>query len=212
MNNTIKQNYQLKMEGMLSEIPNGITPKLMLHACCAPCSSYVLETLANYFDITIVYYNPNIYPKAEYDKRLGELRKLINVINSKNKIDILEVEYDEESFYDISKGLENEPEGGERCHKCYYLRMSKIAFLAQKYNYDYFTTTLSISPYKDAECLNRIGEVLEKKYGIRYLYADFKKKDGYKKSIELSKKYSLYRQDYCGCKFSIIEKEETLIN
>ncbi len=208
--NNIKENYQIKMEHIIANIPQNSVPKLMLQACCAPCSSYVLEILSNYFQITIVYYNPNIYPYEEYIKRLDEVKKLIKLIKSRYPIDILEVEYDKAAFDDISKGLEFEPEGGARCHKCYYLRIEKVALLAKKNNYDYFTTTLSISPYKNAEVLNNIGAFLENKYNIKYLYADFKKKEGYKRSIELSKKYNLYRQEYCGCEFSIQKKEETI--
>lgn len=206
----MKENYQLKMEEIIHSIDSDRAPKLLLQACCAPCSSYVLELLSNYFQITILYYNPNIYPFSEYEKRLGEVRKLIKLINGKNSINIMEVDYDSTSFDSISKGLENEKEGGIRCHKCYYLRMKKTAKLAKEYNYDFFTTTLSISPYKNAQVLNRIGEVLEEKYHVRYLYADFKKKEGYKRSIELSKQFNLYRQEYCGCKYSIPKKEETL--
>lgn len=206
----MKENYQIKMEEIIHSIDSNKVPKLLLQACCAPCSSYVLELLSNYFKITIVYYNPNIYPVLEYEKRLTEVRKLVKLIKTNNPIDILEVDYDNNSFKNISKGLENEKEGGVRCHKCYYLRMEKVAELAKKYNYDYFTTTLSISPYKDAQILNRIGEVLEEKYQVKYLYADFKKKEGYKRSIELSKQFNLYRQEYCGCKYSMPKKEETL--
>lgn len=206
----MKENYQIKMEKIIESLPENYVPSLLLHSCCAPCSSYVLELLSNYFKITIVYYNPNIYPKTEYDKRFKEIDKVLNQISVKYPISVLEVEYDSEKYDDISKGLEDEPEGGERCHKCYYLRMEKTALLAKELHYDYFTTTLSISPYKNASVLNRIGEVLEKKYQVNYLYADFKKKEGYKRSIELSKQYQLYRQDYCGCKYSIIKKEETV--
>ena len=206
----MKENYQLKMEEIIHSIDSDKAPRLLLQACCAPCSSYVLELLSNYFQITILYYNPNIYPFSEYEKRLGEVRKLIKLIKGKNPINIMEVDYDSASFDSISKGLENEKEGGIRCHKCYYLRMEKTAKLAKECNYDFFTTTLSISPYKNAQVLNRIGEVLEEKYHVRYLYADFKKKEGYKRSIELSKQFNLYRQEYCGCKYSIPKKEETL--
>ncbi len=206
----MKENYQLKMEEIIHSINSDKVPKLLLQACCAPCSSYVIELLSNYFQITILYYNPNIYPFFEYEKRLGEVRKLIKLLKGKNPINIMEVDYDSASFDSISKDLENEKEGGTRCHKCYYLRMEKTAKLAKEYNYDFFTTTLSISPYKNAQVLNRIGEVLEEKYHVRYLYADFKKKEGYKRSIELSKQFNLYRQEYCGCKYSIPKKEETL--
>lgn len=205
----MKENYQIKMEKIIENLPNDHVPTLLLHSCCAPCSSYVLELLSNYFKITIVYYNPNIYPKKEYDKRYGEIDKVLKKIHPKYPISVLEIEYDRKSFELISKGLEDEPEGGVRCHKCYYLRMEKIAFLARELHFDYFTTTLSISPYKNAIVLNRIGEVLQEKYQVKYLYADFKKKDGYKRSIELSKQFGLYRQEYCGCEYSI-QKEETV--
>ena len=204
----MKENYQIKMEKIIENLSNDRVPSLLLHVCCAPCSSYVLELLSNYFEITLVYYNPNIYPKAEYDKRYNEIDKVLKGTKYKYLISVLEVEYDPESFDEISKGLEKESEGGTRCHKCYYLRLEKTATLAHNLNFDYFTTTLSISPYKNASILNRIGEVLEDKYKVKYLYADFKKKEGYKRSIELSKKYDLYRQEYCGCLYSI-QKEET---
>lgn len=203
----MKENYQLKMENIINNIEPNIIPKLLLQVCCAPCSSYVLELLSNYFQITILYYNPNIYPYQEYQKRLNEVYKIVKLIHGKYPVNIMEIAYDSVSFDRLSVGLENEPEGGIRCHKCYFLRMEKTAMLAKKYNYDYFTTTLSISPYKNAQVLNRIGEVLEEKYQIKYLYADFKKKEGYKRSIELSKEYNLYRQEYCGCKYSLSKKE-----
>lgn len=203
----MKENYQLKMENIINNIEPNIIPKLLLQVCCAPCSSYVLELLSNYFQITILYYNPNIYPYQEYQKRLNEVYKIVKLIHGKYPVNIMEIAYDSVSFDRLSVGLENEPEGGIRCHKCYFLRMEKTAMLAKEYNYDYFTTTLSISPYKNAQVLNRIGEVLEEKYQIKYLYADFKKKEGYKRSIELSKEYNLYRQEYCGCKYSLLKKE-----
>ena len=203
----MKENYQIKMEKIINSLSKNKVPSLLLHVCCAPCSSYVLELLSNHFFITIVYYNPNIYPKDEYDKRYKEIDKVLSKTNPKYPISVLEVDYDSKSFVDISKGLEDEKEGGVRCHKCYYLRMKKTALLARELHFDYFTTTLSISPYKSAPTLNRIGEVLQEKYGINYLYADFKKKEGYKRSIELSKKYDLYRQEYCGCMYSM-QKEE----
>lgn len=206
----MKENYQRKMEQIIEKLPKDHIPTLLLHACCAPCSSYVLGTLSSYFKITLVYYNPNIYPGTEYEKRLEEVRRLIEKLPCKYSISLLEVEYDPKTFDEISKGLEKESEGGIRCHKCYYLRMEKTASLAKLHHFDYFTTTLSISPYKNAEVLNRIGEVLQEKYQVNYLYADFKKKEGYKRSIELSKVYQLYRQDYCGCKYSLIVKEETV--
>ncbi len=194
-------NYQLEMDKILDSF-QGIKKKLLLHACCAPCSSYVLEYLTNYFDITILYYNPNIYPKEEFDKRYKELSKLIEELPHTNKIELVKGHYDYSEFVEITKGLENVPEGGERCFRCYELRLREAAKYAKDNNYDYFTTTLSISPYKNAIKLNEIGTSLEQEYGIKYLYADFKKKNGYKRSIELSKEYNLYRQDYCGCIYS----------
>lgn len=200
-------NYQLKMEEILKENKDK-TPSLLLHSCCAPCSSYVLEYLTNYFQITILFYNPNISPKEEYLKRLNELKKLVKELPHSNKIEIIEGRYDNKEFFDIAKGLENVPEGGERCFKCYNLRMEEAAKYAKENHFDFFTTTLSISPHKNANKLNEIGEKLQNKYQIKYLYADFKKKGGYQRSIELSKKYDLYRQDFCGCVYSKIKREE----
>lgn len=196
----MKIDYQKKMEEILNVIEK--PKKLLLHSCCGPCSSYVLEYLTNYFDITIFYYNPNITEEEEFKKRLNEQIRLVNEITKKNKIHVIEGKYEKEKYEKTINGLENELEGGSRCFKCYHLRMEETAKLAKEMNFDYFTTTLSISPYKNASKLNEIGEELEKEYGIKYLYADFKKKDGYKKSIELSKKYNLYRQNYCGCIYS----------
>ena len=174
-----KRNYQRELEQLISGIEPGHVPSLLLHACCAPCSSYCLEYLSQYFSITVLFYNPNISPAAEYQKRVDEIKRLISV-----------------------KGLENEPEGGKRCHVCYELRLHEAAVVAKELGYDYFTTTLSISPLKDADKLNEIGKKLSDEYAISYLYSDFKKKNGYKRSIELSKEYKLYRQNFCGCVFS----------
>ena len=196
----MKIDYQKKLEEILNEIKE--PKKLLLHSCCAPCSSYVLEYLSKYFKITVFYYNPNISIKEEFEKRLKEQVRLINEMDTVNKIDIIEGKYENDKYEETIKGLENEKEGGNRCFKCYRLRMEETAELAKKLNYDYFTTTLSISPYKNAAKLNEIGEDLEKEYNIKYLYADFKKKNGYKRSIELSKIYKLYRQNYCGCIYS----------
>lgn len=203
-------NYQLKLENILKENKDSL-PTLLLHSCCAPCSSYVLEYLTNLFSITILFYNPNISSKNEYDKRLNELKRLVSEIPHQNKIEIIEVEYDNKVFFEISKGLEELPEGGERCFKCYRLRLEEAAIYAKQHNFDYFTTTLSISPHKNAQKLNEIGEELQSKYNINYLYSDFKKKGGYQRSIELSKKYDLYRQDFCGCIYSKIEREKTRV-
>lgn len=179
------------------------TPKILLHSCCAPCSSQVITLLTEYFDITILYYNPNIYPKDEYIKRKEEQIKLINEIEHKNKIDIIDCDYEKNIYENTIKGLENEPEGGKRCQQCFILRLEKTAQIAKKLNYNYFSTTLTVSPHKNSTIINNIGYELEKKYNIKWLPSDYKKEEGYKKSIELSKKYNLYRQDYCGCKYSI---------
>ncbi len=194
-------NYQKELERIINNIKEK-NPTLLLHSCCAPCSSYVLEYLSNYFKITIYYYNPNISPIEEFNKRVEEQKRLIKELPTKNKINFIEGNYDNNLYEEMIKGLENEKEGGSRCHLCYRMRLEDTAKLAKEKGFDYFTTTLSISPYKNSKVLNEIGEDLSKKYAINYLYADFKKKDGYKRSIELSKIYGLYRQDYCGCKYS----------
>ena len=201
----MKTNYNLIMEDIIKNLD--YKPKLLLHACCGVCSSSVLERLSNHFDITVLYYNPNIYPKEEYIKRLNTQKELIEKTNT--NINFLEIGYNQDDFLEKIKGLEKEKEGGRRCHKCYYLRLEKTAIIAKEKHFDYFSTTLSVSPYKDSQTLNKIGEILEKKYNIKYLYSDFKKKEGYKRSNELAKKYNLYRQDYCGCKYSKEERYST---
>lgn len=196
-------NFQLEMEKELSKITNNKKiPTLLLHSCCAPCSSYVLEYLSNYFKITIYYYNPNISPYDEFKKRVEEQKRLIKELPTKNEIEFIEGIYDNDLYEQTISGLEEEKEGGPRCFLCYRMRLENTARLAKEKGFDYFTTTLSISPYKNSKVLNTIGEELGNKYDVKYLYADFKKKDGYKRSIELSKIYGLYRQDYCGCKYS----------
>ena len=198
----MKQNYQLLMQKEIEftkTLPQ--KPTLLLHACCAPCSSAVLEVLVEHFDITIFFYNPNISPKSEFDYRSDELYRLLDEMNL-SQIRIVAPDYDENEFFDIAKGNEHLPEGGARCKDCYRLRLEKTAEYAKKGGFDYFTTTLTISPLKNAERLNEIGNKLADKYGVAYLLSDFKKKNGYKRSIELSKEYGLYRQDYCGCEFS----------
>lgn len=196
-------NYQKVLDDTIRQIQlNNQTPKLLIHSCCAPCSSYCLEYLSQYFDITVVYYNPNIFPEEEYKYRIDEQRRFINEFPAKNKIKLIETDYTPEDFYEIAKGLEKEPEGGERCTKCYRLRLEYAAKLAAKMNMDYFTTTLSISPLKDAKRLNSIGLELEEIYKIPYLVSDFKKRDGYKRSVELSNQYNMYRQNFCGCIYS----------
>jgi predicted adenine nucleotide alpha hydrolase (AANH) superfamily ATPase len=178
------------------------TPKLLLHSCCAPCSSAVITRLSPYFDITIIYYNPNIDSKEEYEKRKQEQIRFISEFESVNKIDYLDCENDPSIFYEKVKGLENEPERGARCPVCFKLRLEKTAYEAKRLGYDYFATTLTVSPYKNSNQINEIGKFLETVYNVKYLASDFKKKDGYKLSIELSHKYKLYRQNYCGCVFS----------
>ncbi len=175
---------------------------LLLHACCAPCSSHVLELLNEQYNITIYFYNPNITKEEEYKKRVEELKRFLKEAPFACNVLLQEGEYEPELFFEMSKGLEDEPERGSRCYRCYELRMRKTAEMARKKGYDVFTTTLSISPHKNATWLNEIGEQLSEEYGINYLYSDFKKKNGYARSIELSKEYGLYRQNFCGCVFS----------
>lgn len=198
----MQMNYQKELEKILPNI-NASNNRLFLHSCCAPCSSYVLEYLSTYFAITIFYYNPNIYPESEYGMRVQEQQMLLSKINGKYPITFLEGNYDRQDFFEIAKGLEHEIEGGERCFRCYELRLRKAAELAKRQEFDFFTTTLSISPMKNAEKLNELGTKIGNEYMIRHLPSDFKKKGGYQRSIELSSMYGLYRQDYCGCEFSI---------
>lgn len=201
-------NYQVELEKVMEHVvKEKKTPKLLLHSCCAPCSSYVLEYLSNYFEITIFYFNPNITEWEEYQKRVEEQKRLIGLLKVSHPIHFLEGTYDPNLFWKLSAGLENEPEGGARCIKCYYERLKQTALMARQLHFDYFTTTLTVSPYKKSQKLNEIGAFLEQKYGIPYLFSDFKKKNGYKRSIELSKEYDLYRQDYCGCIYSKREAE-----
>lgn len=196
-----KINYKLVLEKTLSEIKSGgKRPTLLLHACCAPCSSYVLEYLTEYFDITVFFYNPNIFPETEYRHRVDELKRLVSEMCP--QVHILEGRYDPQEFFDMAKGLEKEPERGKRCHKCYRLRLSEAAAAAKQGGFDYFTTTLSISPLKDSAVLNEIGREISDSSGVAYLFSDFKKNGGYKRSIELSAQYCLYRQNYCGCVYS----------
>ncbi len=202
-------NFQLKCDEILEKIEDRRDkPSLLLHACCAPCSSYVLEYLNKYFNITILYYNPNIYPEEEYQRRLGELKKFLMECSFTNNVSLVETTYQKEEYYDAVDGLETLGERSVRCYHCYEFRMKKACQYAKENHFDYFTTTLSISPYKNSEWVNDIGSKLERQYSIPYLYADFKKKNGYKRSLELSKEYGLYRQDYCGCEFSRKEREK----
>jgi predicted adenine nucleotide alpha hydrolase (AANH) superfamily ATPase len=204
----MKINYQKILEEVLEDIKHsGKTPKLLLHSCCAPCSSYVLEYLSNYFEITINFYNPNITFKEEYSKRLEEQKAFNRDMKVKNEIKLIEGRYDVGDFFRYVEGLEDCKEGGERCFKCYRLRLEDTAKKAKEMGFEYFSTVLSISPLKNAQKINEIGKELEEKYGVKFLTGDFKKKNGYKRSVELSKDHDLYRQDYCGCVFSKVERE-----
>lgn len=197
------KNYDKLLEELiLYNKEKGIVPSLLLHSCCAPCSSYVIEYLSNYFNITILYYNPNIFPYDEYLKRKNEQIKLINNMDTKYLVNIIDCDYDNELYEKLIKGLELEPERGSRCTVCFKLRLKKTALVAKDGNFDYFATTLTLSPYKNAKLINEIGFELGDEYSINYLGSDFKKRDGYKRSIELSRTYNLYRQNYCGCIYS----------
>ena len=198
----MKQNYQKQMDAVVVSLPQGERPRLLLQSCCGPCSSYVLEALTPYFRVTVLYYNPNIQPREEYDLRLENQRKIIAALPTPSEVDILECDYDGEKYDAAVKGLEAEPEGGARCTVCFRLRLEETAKRASKLGYDFFCTTLTVSPHKDAERLNQIGRALGERYGVPFLPSDFKKREGYKRSIQLSKEYDLYRQDYCGCLFS----------
>lgn len=203
-----KRNYQRELDALLTEIEKEHKiPRLFLHSCCAPCSSYVLEYLSEYFEITVFFYNPNISLEEEYRKRVEEIKRLVREMKFAHSVHIEEGSYDPQVFYEMVKGMEKLPEGGERCFKCYRLRMEEAAKAARDGGYDYFTTTLSISPLKNAQKINEIGEELAEIYGVAHLPSDFKKKNGYKRSIELSHEYDLYRQNYCGCVFSKREQE-----
>ena len=206
-----KINYQNELDKTLSDIERaGTTPSLLLHSCCAPCSSYVLEYLSRYFKITVFYYNPNIYPEEEFYKRRSEQERFISQLPTKNPVSFIGTEHMSEEFYKAVKGLEHIREGGERCFACYRLRLEESAIAARDMGADYFTTTLSISPMKNAQKLNEIGGELGEKYGVKYLFSDFKKRNGYKRSTELSREYGIYRQNYCGCVFSLRERNEDM--
>lgn len=202
-------NYQIKMEEIIANNQKeNKVPTLLLHGCCGPCSSAVLERLADYFKITLFYYNPNISSEEEYDRRFLELEKIILGLNLKNKITLVKELYNPKEYFDAVRGFVDLGEGSERCFKCYHLRLEETAIKAKELGFDYFTTTLSISPHKNSQVLNEIGYQLEDKYNVSYLCADFKKKNGYKRSIELSNIFGLYRQDYCGCIYSKKESED----
>ena len=197
-------NYQRRLDELINKLSG--TPRLLLHCCCAPCSSYVLEYLSRFFEITCLFYNPNISPADEYEKRAEELRRLISEQPHENPVSIIVEKYNPQDFFAAIKGYEHIKEGGERCFRCYRLRLEMAAKYAKEYNFDYFCSTLSISPLKNARKLNDIGEELSDIYKISHLPNDFKKKGGYKRSIELSAEYDLYRQNYCGCVFSKNER------
>jgi len=204
-------NYGLICEQTLSELSkHKIKPRLLLHVCCAPCSSSVVEYLTSHFEIELYYYNPNIHPREEYLRRLGEFDKLIDGAEFFGGVTLSEGKYDTDRFFDIAEGLEGEREGGRRCEACIRLRLEETARRAREIGADFFTTTLSVSPHKNAAYINELGESLEREYGVRYLYADFKKKNGYARSIELCREFDVYRQDWCGCRFSMRtnDKEE----
>ena len=206
----MNRNYQKEMDKKITEICKGEqVPRLLLHSCCAPCSSYVLEYLSQYFAITVFYYNPNITEQEEYAKRVQEQQRLIRQLPVKHPVSFLEGTYEPEKFTSAVKGMEQIPEGGVRCKVCFTMRLSETARLAAEQGFDYFTTTLTISPLKNAPLLNEIGEAMEQKFpGSHFLASDFKKKNGYKRSVELSEIYHLYRQDYCGCIYSRQEREQ----
>ncbi len=196
-------NYQRLLDDIIRRLEkSGDVPTLLLHCCCAPCSSYVLEYLSNYFRITTFYYNPNIFPQEEYAHRVAELKRFVSEFPTKYPVNFVEGAYEPKRFYETIKGLEREREGGERCRKCFELRLGEAAKIARELGCDYFTTTLSISPMKDATLLNQIGEAMGEKYGVRHLPSNFKRKGGFLRSTELSREYGLYRQNFCGCVYS----------
>lgn len=205
-----KINYQKLCDEEIAEITgSGNVPTLLLHSCCAPCSSYCIEYLSQYFMVTVFYYNPNIYPDSEYYHRVREQQEFIRKFPTKYPVSFIEGDFDTDRFYEAAKGLENEPERGARCVKCFELRLGTTAQKAAGKNFDYFTSTLTISPMKDAALLNRIGEKMSERYGVRWLHSDFKKKNGYLRSCQISHEYGIYRQDYCGCIFSYRERHGT---
>lgn len=206
-----KQNYHLKMLEMIKEYcGENKVPRLLLHSCCAPCSSYCLELLSQHFAVTVFYYNPNIYPPEEYEMRVEEQDRFVKAFPAKYPISFVEGTYDTAKFYEMAKGMEQLKEGGERCFACYEMRLRESAEYAKEQGFDFFTTTLSISPLKNAEKLNEIGQKLELEYDIKYLYSDFKKQNGYKRSTEISNEYDMYRQYYCGCVYSKKQRDDEI--
>lgn len=200
-------NFQKELENLIEKNQKeGVLPSLLLHSCCGPCSSYCIELLSQFFKVTVFYYNPNIYPDEEYFHRVKEQQRFIKEFPTVYPVSFIEGDFDKDSFYAASKGLEDEPERGLRCEKCFELRLGRTAIKAKDLGFDYFTTTLTISPLKDAKIINEIGTRISDTVGVKWLASDFKKKDGYKRSTELSKEYNMYRQDYCGCIFSYNER------
>ncbi len=204
-----KINYQKKLDELIKKL-DGEVKSVVLHSCCAPCSSYCVEYLSEYFDIMVLFYNPNIYPREEYLRRVEEQKEFIKKMSTKNKLDFMEGDYETALFYDLAANRSNEREGDISCQNCYEFRLKRAACLAKDMDYDYFTTTLSISPHKNSQDINRIGEKVALEIGISHLPSDFKKKNGFKRSVELSNNLGLYRQDYCGCIFSKNERDERL--
>ena len=204
----MNRNYQKELDRIIQKRGQK-TPRVLLHSCCGPCSSAVLEYITQYFDVTLLWYNPNLYPKEEFDRRFKTQVELIEKMGLADKVDILAEPWKSEDYYRRVKGLENEPEGGKRCAECFRLRLLETARLAKHYGYDYFCTTLTLSRHKDAVLINTIGEEIAKAVGVSWLPSDFKKRNGEKRSIELSEQYGLYRQLYCGCEFSLRKREET---
>lgn len=204
-----KINYQKQTDKLIAEFQSvHKVPHLLLHSCCAPCSSYVIEYLSSYFHITVLYYNPNIYPQREYDFRKAEQQRLISQMPTKFHVEFMQRDYNSDEFFDVCKGLEKCKEGGERCRHCFNLRLNQAALAAKEIGAEYFATTLTVSPLKNPQLINEIGEEAAQKHNVKYLPSDFKKKNGYKRTIELSKEYNLYRQNYCGCIFSYKEMME----
>ncbi len=209
----VNRNFSLEMDKIIANHEkNNEVPTLLLHSCCAPCSTSVLAYLTEHFAVTVYYYNPNIYPDAEFEKRAEEQRRFIEMLPAKHPVSFVQGEFEKDKFFEAVKGLEDSGEGGARCKECFTLRLTKTASLAKSKGFDYYTTTLSVSPLKNAKLLNQLGEEIGKEYGVKYLPSDFKKKDGYKKSVELSREYGLYRQDYCGCVFSMNERLKREVN
>lgn len=199
----MKTNYQLLCDEQIKKLTaDGHIPKLLLQSCCGPCSTYVLEYLSKYFEVTVLFYNPNIYPREEYEKRLEAQKEVVARLKSVHPVKLVCEDYDHEEFINVTTGLESEPEGGARCIECFRLRLKKTAEIAKALKVDCFTTTLTVSPHKNAEILNSLGKKISEEVGIPFLFADFKKREGYKRSIELSRELEIYRQEYCGCEFS----------